>query len=360
VGVIDQKLAADPVAVAPMLAKVDELASEAILSARRIVNDLQPQMLVDLGLVPALEALAAQFSRRTGIACQLEALDAPGDGSPESLSISTSLYRIAQEALNNVVKHAHASAVHLRLGSAADGQLVLRISDNGSGMSVADRNKAQSFGLLGMQERVRALGGTLRIESQLGAGTAIEVVVALPDPRPSAHAAGSGLEPATTSTSGRTPSQPDDIDHAGTGARGLSDAASPSIQDAIDASPGNIAVLDPQGFIRYVNRAWRAFAERNGDPGMIATGPGANYLAVCRRSARHDEHAAGVLKGLLQVLDGSRDEVMSVYSSHSPNEQRWFLVRIAPSAGGNVQVTHLDVSHFAEVVRPTLPLGVML
>jgi two-component system, chemotaxis family, CheB/CheR fusion protein len=66
--------------------------------------------------------------------------------------------------------------------------------------------------------------------------------------------------------------------------------------------PGTIAVLDAQGVIGFVNRAWREFAAHNGDPGMIATGPGANCLAVCRHSAPEDEHARQVLKGLLEVL----------------------------------------------------------
>lgn len=325
VGVIDQTLAAGPEAVAPILAKVDELASAAIQSARRIVNDLQPQVLEDLGLVPALETLAGQFTRRTGIQCELEALDATGDGSMESTPIATPLYRVAQEALNNVLKHAQATSVHLRLATAAGGNFVMRISDNGRGMSVADRRKAQSFGLLGMQERVRSLGGTLRIESQLGAGTAIEVVVPLRGPPRVLHDAEGGLDPG---------------DKAG------------SMQDAIDALPGHIAVLDRDGVIRFVNRAWREFAQRNGDPGMLATGPDVNYLAVCRRSAQQDEQAAQVLKGLLDVLDGRSDEFMTAYPCHSPHERRWFLVRVAPTADGHVQVTHLEVGHIADVVRP--------
>lgn len=353
VGVIDQTFAADPVAVAPMLAKVDELASAAIMSARRIVNDLQPQVLEDLGLVPALEALATQFSQRTGITCQLEALDA----SLASSSIETSLYRIAQEALNNVVKHAQASAVHLRLTMAAGANLVLRVSDNGKGMSVSDRKKAQSFGLLGMQQRVRALGGALRIESQLGAGTAIEVVVPLPGPQRALHADAIVLEPDTTSASGRMPLAPDELDRATADAGGPVGSAGASVQETIDAMPGNIAILDFQGVIRFVNRAWREFAEHNGDPGMIASGPEVNYLAVCRRSAQEDEQAGQVLKGLIEVLEGSRDEFVTAYPCHSPHEQRWFLVRVAPTVGGNVQVTHLDVSHLADVVRPSVPPG---
>lgn len=335
VGAVAGTLRADPEAASSMLAKVGELAAGAIRSTRRIVNDLQPQVLEDLGLVPALEALADQFNRRTGVSCRLDVLDASGAALPESSLIATSLYRIAQEALNNVVKHARAGAVHMQLATTPEGDLQLRVTDNGKGMSVADRKKAQSFGLLGMQERVRALGGSLRIDSRVGAGTAIEVVVPLPAPRPPAHAAGAA---------------------AALAAPGPPDARS-SLQASIDALPGNIAVLDPRGVIRLTNRAWREFAECNGDPGVIATGPGVNYLGVCRRAAQEDGYAEQALKGLLAVLDGSRDEAVSVYPCHSPHEQRWFLARVAPTIDGNVQVTHSELSHRAEVVRPGLRAG---
>lgn len=332
VGVAGQMVAQSPSAVAPMLAKVDELAASAIVSARRIVNDLQPQMLEDLGLVPALDTLVTQFSRRTGISCQLEVGALAADALPASSSAATPLYRIAQEALNNVIKHAQASAVHVRLETSPGGNLVLRISDNGKGMTVAERRKAQSFGLLGMQERARALGGALRIESRLSVGTTIEVSVPLPVTPASAPQAEAGLEPVSD----------------------MSDAA-PSTQEEIDALPGNIAVLDAQGVIRFVNQAWSEFAQRNGNPGMIAVGPGVDYLAVCRRVAQEDEHAEQALKGLLAVLDGTRVEAVTAYPCHSPDEQRWFLVRVVPSAGGNIQVTHFDVSHRVDAMRNSRP-----
>ena len=176
-GAIGERLAADPASVAPILAELDGLASAAINSTRRIVNDLRPQMLEDLGLEPALEVLVAQFSQRTGIACHLDERRDAGERALESPAVVTCLYRVVQEALNNVAKHARASTVHVRLASAAHGGLVLRVSDDGEGMSLGDRRKADSFGLLGMHERVRALGGVLRIDSQPGAGTTVEVVV---------------------------------------------------------------------------------------------------------------------------------------------------------------------------------------
>ena len=171
------KLALDPAAAAQMLDGVDALASAAIVSTRRIVNDLQPRMLEDLGLVAALEALVRQFSQRSGIACHLDARDDLSHDALEGASTKAALYRVVQEALNNVLKHAQASVVHIRLEGTAHGELALRIRDDGRGMRESDRDKPQSFGLLSMKERVRALGGTLHIVSEPGAGTVIEVRV---------------------------------------------------------------------------------------------------------------------------------------------------------------------------------------
>ena len=181
---IGEHLAQAPARAAPLLAEAIRLTSAAIDSTRRIVRDLRPQVLDDLGLVPALEVLTGQFSQRTGIACYLEVqgVEVQGEaGQPEleSPAVASCLYRVAQEALTNVAKHAQASTVQMRLTRAAPERLVLRIRDNGSGsgISASDRRKPGSFGLLGMHERVRALGGVLHIDSQPGSGTTLEVSI---------------------------------------------------------------------------------------------------------------------------------------------------------------------------------------
>jgi len=181
---IGQRLTDDPDSVSPLLAEVDELASAAIDSTRRIVSDLRPQILEELGLVPALESLTGQFSKRTGIACQFEVHgEAAEEQALRSPALMTCLYRVTQEALNNVATHSSASRVKVRLAGAADGRFVLRIGDNGNGMSAGDRNKLNSFGLLGMHERIRAVGGVLRIDSHPDTGTTIEVDVPAKDSR---------------------------------------------------------------------------------------------------------------------------------------------------------------------------------
>ncbi len=178
---IGQQLHREPAQATPMLAKIDELATAAIASTRRIVNDLRPQMLEELGLRPALETLAADFTQRTGIAVQCDASptdegDADDDGVLSS-AVATCLYRVAQEALNNVGKHAAARQVRITLTHPADGRVRLRIADDGNGFANNGRRKRHSFGLVGMEERVRAIGGELHVDAVPGRGTVIEVDV---------------------------------------------------------------------------------------------------------------------------------------------------------------------------------------
>ena len=179
---ISQQLQREPAQAAPMLAKIDELASAAIASTRRIVNDLRPQMLEDLGLRPALEALAADFAQRTGIAAECDAgdstvVDSNGNDDALAPTVATCLYRVAQESLNNVSKHAGARQVRITLTRLVDGRVRLRIADDGHGFARNGPRKRHSFGLVGMEERVRAIGGDLHVDAVPGRGTVIEVSV---------------------------------------------------------------------------------------------------------------------------------------------------------------------------------------
>lgn len=154
--------------------RMDDLLNHTVYAIRRISADLRPQLLDDLGLVTALEALIKQVSRSSQIHCSLS-LD------PERLSINerlaTPLYRIAQEALNNVVKHSQATEATLSLSRDATNTLQLEIRDNGKGFAREERRKTASFGLIGMRERVYALNGELVIDSRLGGGTTIRVSI---------------------------------------------------------------------------------------------------------------------------------------------------------------------------------------
>lgn len=177
VGSIETELAADPARLRPLVARIDDLATAAITSSRRIVNDLRPLLLEELGLGPALEALCRQFSERTGIAARVEGDGCCGapDAMPEAIAIC--LYRLAQESLNNAAKHSLARHVRLRLAAPAPSHWSLRIADDGQGLRPGDLRKPMSFGLRGMAERVRALGGTLRVDGVPGRGVVVEVEI---------------------------------------------------------------------------------------------------------------------------------------------------------------------------------------
>jgi signal transduction histidine kinase len=135
---------------------------------RRLSHELRPTILDDLGLVPALRFLADGVARRHGLRVQVHS-SLMNRCAPK---VEVALYRIAQEALNNVSKHAHASQVQIELFPVADG-IECRISDDGVGFDkqAVTSGPRSSLGLLGVRERLAALGGSLTIDSRLGRGT---------------------------------------------------------------------------------------------------------------------------------------------------------------------------------------------
>ena len=145
-------------------------------SMRSIINDLRPAAL-DLGLSAAIEWQVQEFRHRTGIACVLDA--AAGHGAELDDARALALFRILQESLSNIARHAAASCVQIVLR--ADGQsLCMEVVDDGAGMDATARNKQGSFGLLGMRERVQRLHGSLQIDSAPGDGTRLTVSLPLP------------------------------------------------------------------------------------------------------------------------------------------------------------------------------------
>jgi two-component system, NarL family, sensor histidine kinase UhpB len=142
---------------------------------RRLSHELRPTILDDLGLGPALEFLAEGVSARNALPISLEPM--PDGRLPAR--VENVLYRIVQEALNNVSKHAHASCVKIGVRHDAD---VIRcaVTDDGRGFDVpaaTEGGKAQGIGLIGMRERVARLGGTLTITSSPGGGTELLVII---------------------------------------------------------------------------------------------------------------------------------------------------------------------------------------
>jgi signal transduction histidine kinase len=165
-----------------------------IKSVRQIINDLRPTVL-DLGLSAAVEWQVAQFQRRTGIRCEVR--DNHGElALPDHAA--TAFFRILQESLTNIVRHANATHVVVELGLSG-GWLTLVVKDNGCGLPPGGANKYGSFGLVGIEERIMILGGTCTVFSEPDGGTAITVsapVVLTPEHSmrsPDEHESGSAV-----------------------------------------------------------------------------------------------------------------------------------------------------------------------
>lgn len=153
-----------------MISKVDST----IDAMRRISANLRPVVLDDIGLNAALEWLAGDFKKRSKINCSINL------GRQEELvsdkEAATSLYRIIQETFTNIIKHAKAKNVTLSMVRDGD-HIILTISDDGIGIDKRAMKKPGSYGLIGIQERVRGLGGTFEIEGKKGIGTTNKVVI---------------------------------------------------------------------------------------------------------------------------------------------------------------------------------------
>ena len=166
---------------------VDALVDRTIEAIHRISLDLRPALL-DLGLVAALEWQVGEFARQTGVEAQFNANQREIDLDNDQ---ATALFRIAQEALTNIAKHAHATKVTVKLARLRH-HVSLKISDNGGGIRAADRAKPASFGLRGMAERTRALGGTLTLSHASGGGTVVLIKIKRDTAREALIAAAAG------------------------------------------------------------------------------------------------------------------------------------------------------------------------
>jgi PAS domain S-box-containing protein len=154
-----------------MIAAVDG----AMNATRRIVSELRPAALDELGLEAAVEWLAQDFQKRTGIICRLET---DFDERELEQDLTTTMFRIVQECLTNIVRHASAVRANIRLKKTGN-DLLLEVEDDGRGIDETDATGAHSFGLLGMRERALLLGGTIKIERR-DAAQGTRVVVRIP------------------------------------------------------------------------------------------------------------------------------------------------------------------------------------
>ncbi|MEE4311619.1 MAG: PAS domain S-box protein [candidate division KSB1 bacterium] len=172
---VKKKLPQDEPYMAQRIQPMSELIESTIRSVKRISAELRPTLLDDLGLSAAIEWQTDEFMRRTGIDCRLTI-------KPPDIVLdkekSTAIFRIFQETLTNVVRHANATKIVISL-IRNEQSIKLRVNDNGVGIEGDVRKKLQSFGILGMQERAYFLGGELKIKSAKNKGTTITVIIPL-------------------------------------------------------------------------------------------------------------------------------------------------------------------------------------
>jgi PAS domain S-box-containing protein len=165
-----QNLSASKSELAGKLTEMQSLVDGTVAATRRISSDLRPLILDDLGLAAAAEWLVQNFTRRTGVACELAIAPDVEIGEPHA----TGVFRVLQETLTNIARHAEATQVEVNLGR-EDGRLVLHVQDNGRGFDASAPRKQGSFGLMGIRERAALLGGEVVIESASGNGTLVEL-----------------------------------------------------------------------------------------------------------------------------------------------------------------------------------------
>ena len=154
------------------LERVSKLISGLSTDIRRIAAELRPSILDDLGLASAMEWYISEFEKRTGIKCtvNLEEISTKGK------KTGTTIYRILQEALTNISRHAEATKTKISL-TERKGMIILEVKDNGKGFAVEKINSFKSMGFMGIRERLRAINGTLTIRSAPEKGTVLKVKV---------------------------------------------------------------------------------------------------------------------------------------------------------------------------------------
>jgi len=169
------RLKAEGSPVRAKLRSMHDVIDGAVDAVHRIASDLRPAMLDDLGLVPAIEWQLQRYREATGAETHFHTSQDDLDVAPQVVNAT---YRIVQECLTNAARHAQATSLSVRIAH-ADDLLTVEIADNGRGFAIAAPEQARNesgtkrFGLLGLRERVQALGGTLSIESAIGQGTGV-------------------------------------------------------------------------------------------------------------------------------------------------------------------------------------------
>jgi signal transduction histidine kinase len=170
---LSKKIIPEEESVRERFANCLSLLDDTIKTVRRIATELRPGILDDLGLVPAIEWQAEEFEKRFSIPTHFST-DVERTSFPAGVSIG--LFRICQESLTNIARHAYASRIRIGLNQEAE-NILLSIEDNGKGFQVERPGDQKTLGLLGMKERALMMGGKFQIESKKGKGTSVFVTI---------------------------------------------------------------------------------------------------------------------------------------------------------------------------------------
>jgi len=172
---VAKKLPQDQKAATAKTRSMFDLIDGTIQSVRKIATRLRPEVLDELGLAPAIEWQAKEFQKRSGIRCMVSP---PSDGLTLDRERSTAVFRIFQELLTNIARHANATRVDIAM-RVDSGALVLEVEDNGRGIDESAMSSPKSLGLLGMRERVLPFGGKVEITGVKDQGTRARVSIPL-------------------------------------------------------------------------------------------------------------------------------------------------------------------------------------
>jgi len=170
---LDKRLSKSQKPLLDKIKSMSELVAMTIRAVQRISTELRPGLLDDLGLSAAMEWQAEEFQNRTGIKCELTL------GSEDIVldqERSTAIFRIFQETLTNITRHANATNVNASLKE-ENGKLVLEVEDNGKGITEEQISHPKSFGLMGIRERALGFGGKVEIKGIPGEGTTVTVSI---------------------------------------------------------------------------------------------------------------------------------------------------------------------------------------
>jgi two-component system sensor kinase len=179
---LQNNLDSDPAKLTARMLAMSALLDGTMAATRRIAADLRPLILSDLGLEPALEWLVGDFSRRHGVTCELQVAPDCADLADPAAS---ALYRIVQEGLTNIARHAGAAAARVRIRQSG-GEVMLTVQDYGRGFDPQAPAAEGSYGIKGIRERVYLLGGRVDFLSGPGRGTVVQAVIPLPPLMPRA------------------------------------------------------------------------------------------------------------------------------------------------------------------------------